>query len=117
MDIISKDYKFFIYDKHDKLIYKARPTDLYHVIHTLFLYLDKYNAVDLANDGVFVVTKTPVTKKEVIKRYEVLSILPYSKFVIEKQSKGSIDTEEFKAVLNYIKGGIYARVRRTSSRK
>lgn len=111
MDIISKDYKLEIYDKHDKLIYKARPEDLYHAIHKFLDYLRMYNALDLAESGSFIVTQTPVKKHEVIKRYEVYSILPYCRFVIRKISKGSIDVEGFKAVLSYIKGGMNARVR------
>lgn len=111
MDIITKEYRLLIYDRENQLVYRAKKDDLYHVIRTMLGYLKKYNALDLAEHGSFVVTKPPFLKHEVVKRYEVLSILPYSRFIIHKTSKGSIDTEEFLSILKYIKGGMNARVR------
>ena len=72
-------------------------------IITLFGKLKMLLCDDLLDSGSFVPTQNTFTKEILIKRYVLEIVCPRTTFEIRKQTKGSINQEEFVATLNMIK--------------
>ena len=117
MDLIAKDYKVLVYNKEKTLLYQAPKTDIYHAISTMLTYLRHNNLLDFANKGSFITTSAPFLKESVTKRYVVDIPIPYTRIIIQKMSKGSIDTDYFMSALNYILGGQHERIYCSASNK
>ena len=58
---------------------------------------------ELLGDGKFIMTQNTFNKEFLVKRYVLTIKCPYTTFEIKKQTKGSINQEEFMAILNRIK--------------
>jgi hypothetical protein len=105
--MLDKEYRLYV--KHDKktLIDKSAPLNLHDVIHKLFMKLQKLNALLCVDDGEFIETIDYFNKEVVVKRFVVTVRIPYTQFIIKKESTGSINQELFISTLRYIKENYY----------
>ena len=91
----------------EKTPYGVSDKKTFHSLHTAIIVLvGKLKMLlceDLIDTGSFVPTQNTFTKEILTKRYVLEIVCPRTTFEIRKQTKGSIDQEEFMAILNRIK--------------
>lgn len=92
---------------NDMIIDVTQSLTLVGVVKKLLERLDAVNAACCIEDGFFVTTKNPFNGELLVKRYQVGVGVPSTTFTIKKMDKGSIDIDEFMAVLKYVKENYY----------
>jgi hypothetical protein len=106
---VTYDYKV-ITSSNGNVIDITQPLTLVGAVKKLMEKLDVCNAIDCVDDGKFILTVTPVTNEVRVKRFCVTVGIPSTTFTIKKINSGSIDKEEFMAVVKYIKESYNERV-------
>lgn len=102
VEVVKEDYRLITSDE-TMILNVSQPLSLVDVLKLLITTLKQYNALSCLDLIFFEETHNPFKKETVVKRAKVYITFPYTVFTIKKLSKGSINKEEFMAVLKYIK--------------
>ena len=98
-----KEYRVKVYTPYMKYI--SHPMTLVDALKYIAQNLKVLRALDCLDKGTIVPTSCVFTGDTIYyKTYVVEVAVPYTKFMLKKQSKGSFDRLEFQITLKYVKG-------------
>lgn len=108
MGLTDKEYRLIVKQNKTTVIDKSASLSMIDVIHKLLDKLKKLNALGCVEEGRFIETIDRFNNNNiVIKRFLITVRIPYTQFIVKKESTGSIDKELFLSTLQYIKENYY----------
>lgn len=98
-----REWKLVVKNINNGTVDKMTERSLYVILSRLVTRLKSLNATECFNEYHFIQTANPFTGEYVYKTCSWIVNCPYTVFELKKQTKGSINQEEFIATLNMIK--------------